>query len=125
MNMELSGRRKPSLEKFQRTPDNEPIEHSSVGIGLNAAIVAVADNEPVALVVRGEADSIGATDILPFGPFNPREHRTLEGGLGLGFTIKPVWTSVTQSSSTHLRIAGAMPSTATRHRTSSPSGISH
>ena len=81
MNMELSGRRKPSLEKFQRTPDNEPIEHSSVGIGLNAAIVAVADNEPVALVVRGEADSIGATDILPFGPFNPREHRTLEGGL--------------------------------------------
>ena len=81
MNMELSGRRKPSLEKFQRTPDSQPAEHSSVGIGLNAAIIAVADNEPVALVVRGETDSIGATDILPFGPFNPREHRTLEGGL--------------------------------------------
>jgi hypothetical protein len=81
MNMELSGRRKPSLEKFQRTPDSQPDEHSSVGIGLNAAIIAVADNEPVALVVRGDTDSIGATDILPFGPFNPREHRTLEGGL--------------------------------------------
>ena len=81
MNMELSGRRKPSLEKFQRTPDSQPAEHSSVGIGLNAAIIAVADNEPVALVVRGDTDSIGATDILPFGPFNPREHRTLEGGL--------------------------------------------
>ena len=54
MNMELSGRRKPSLEKFQRTPDSQPAEHSSVGIGLNAAIIAVADNEPVALVVRGD-----------------------------------------------------------------------
>jgi hypothetical protein len=81
MNMELSGRRKPSLDKFQRAPDNEPDERTFVGIGLNAAIVAVADNEPVALVVRGAADSIGATDVLPFGPFNPREHRTLEGGL--------------------------------------------
>jgi hypothetical protein len=81
MNMELAGRRKPSLEKFQRTPDSEPVEHASVGIGLNAAIIAVSDNEPVALVVRGEPNSIGATDALPFGPFNPREHRTLEGGL--------------------------------------------
>jgi len=81
MNMELTGRRKPSLEKSQRASDAETALDSSVGIGLNAAIIAVADNEPVALVVRGGADSVGATDVLPFGPFNPREHRTLEGGL--------------------------------------------
>jgi hypothetical protein len=56
-------------------------EHAAVGIGLNAAIVAVLDNEPVALAVRGDPDSAGATDGLPFGPFSPREHRTLEGGL--------------------------------------------
>src|SRR6185437_1980641 len=81
MNMELSGRRKPTPEPSHRTPEADTEQALSVGIGLNAAIVAVAENEPVALVVRGDADSIGATDILPFGPFNPVEHRTLEGGL--------------------------------------------
>lgn len=81
MNMELSGRRKPTPDKSQRAPDDEQHYEPSVGIGLNAAIVAVSDNEPVALVVRGEADSIGATDMLPYGPFNPRAHRTLESGL--------------------------------------------
>jgi hypothetical protein len=81
MNMELSGRGKPSPEKSQRVIARETTDHQPVGIGLNAAIVAVLDNEPVVLVVRKEPDSAGATDVLPFGPFNPREHRTLEGGL--------------------------------------------
>jgi hypothetical protein len=81
MNMELSGRAKPSPDKSQRVLARDKTEHDSVGIGLNAAIVAVLDNEPVALVVRKDADSAGATDVLPFGPFSPREHRTLEGGL--------------------------------------------
>jgi hypothetical protein len=81
MNMELSGRGKPSPEKSQRAHVRSETEHAAVGIGLNAAIVAVLDNEPVALAVRGEPDSAGATDGLPFGPFSPREHRTLEGGL--------------------------------------------
>jgi len=81
MNMELSGRRKPTPDKSQRAPDDEQDFEPSVGIGLNAAIVAVSENEPVALVVRREPDSIGATDVLPYGPFNPREHRTLESGL--------------------------------------------
>jgi hypothetical protein len=54
---------------------------ASVEIGLNAAIVAVANNEPVALIIRGESDVAGATDGLPFGPFSPREHRTFEIGL--------------------------------------------
>ncbi len=52
-----------------------------VEIGLNAAIVAVADNEPVVLIIRNEADVAGATDGLPFGPFSPLQHRTFEGGL--------------------------------------------
>lgn len=52
-----------------------------VEIGLNAAIVAVSNNEPVALIVREEPDAAGATDGLPFGPFNPKTHRTLESGL--------------------------------------------
>ncbi|MBS0249702.1 MAG: NAD regulator [Proteobacteria bacterium] len=81
MNMELSGRRKPTPDKSQRAPEEERDYDPSVGIGLNAAIVAVSDNEPVALVVRAEPDSIGATDMLPYGPFNPRAHRTLESGL--------------------------------------------
>ena len=81
MNMELSGRGKPTTDKAQRLQARNNPEHSAVGIGLNAAIVAVLDNEPVVLVVRSDADSAGATDVLPFGPFNPREHRTLEGGL--------------------------------------------
>lgn len=52
-----------------------------VEIGLNAAIVAVADNEPVALVVREDDGAAAASDGLPFGPFTPRAHRTLESGL--------------------------------------------
>jgi len=56
-------------------------EVATVEIGLNAAIVAVADNEPVALIIKGEPDVAGATDGLPFGPFSPLEHRTFEMGL--------------------------------------------
>lgn len=83
MNMEFSGRGKPSPDKSKRlvATDHPDRESSAVEIGLNAAIVAVLDNEPVALIVRAEPDSAGATDMLPFGPFSPREHRTLEGGL--------------------------------------------
>lgn len=83
MNMELSGRGKPSPDKAKRllASDQDAREQSVVEIGLTAAIVAVVDNEPVALIVRGEPDSAGATDGLPFGPFSPREHRTLETGL--------------------------------------------
>jgi hypothetical protein len=54
-------------------------ETAGVEIGLNAAIVAVVDDEPVTLIVRDDGES--ETDGLPFGPFSPKEHRTLEGGL--------------------------------------------
>lgn len=64
--------------------DAEPgiaAELGGVEIGLNAAIVAVTNNEPLVLVIRNEADSAGAADGLPFGPFSPLQHRTLESGL--------------------------------------------
>ncbi|MGQ0456487.1 MAG: NUDIX hydrolase [Hyphomicrobium sp.] len=81
MNMELSARRKPTVEKSQRASIADHSSAAAIAIGLNAAIVAVLDDEPVALAVRGDSDISGAADALPFGPFNPREHRTLEGGL--------------------------------------------
>ena len=55
-------------------------EAATVEIGLNAAILAVRGNEPVVLVVRPESDPRGG-DSLPFGPFSPLDHRTLDIGL--------------------------------------------
>jgi hypothetical protein len=54
-----------------------PKEKETVSIGLSAAIVAVEGEHPSVLVVahRGEEDA------LPFGPFDPAYHRTLESGL--------------------------------------------
>ena len=49
----------------------------NVSIGLSAAILAVEGERPTVLVVAHE----GAADALPFGPFEPVEHRTLESGL--------------------------------------------
>jgi hypothetical protein len=66
--------------KAETEPHSAP-SAAGVEIGLNAAIVAVADNEPVVLIIRNDADSAGATDGLPFGPFSPLQHRTFEGGL--------------------------------------------
>ena len=48
-----------------------------VSIGLSAAIVSVADERTGVLVVH----HAGAEDALPFGPFDPLKHRTLDGGL--------------------------------------------
>lgn len=49
-----------------------------VNIGLSAAIVSVADERPSVLVVHLPND---LEDSLPFGPFDPLHHRTLESGL--------------------------------------------
>lgn len=49
-----------------------------VSIGLSAAIVSVADDQPCVLTVRPSSQ---ADDALPFGPFDPKHHRTLESGL--------------------------------------------
>lgn len=48
-----------------------------VRIGLSAAIVSVAENRPRVLMVSHP----GEPDGLPFGPFDPLAHRTLESGL--------------------------------------------
>ncbi|PKQ06258.1 MAG: NAD regulator [Alphaproteobacteria bacterium HGW-Alphaproteobacteria-11] len=54
----------------------------AVVIGLNAAIVTVSDDQPKILVVpHDETDGASGWDALPFGPFNPVRHRTLEIGL--------------------------------------------
>jgi hypothetical protein len=50
----------------------------AIEIGLNAAIVAVRDDEPLILVVSGDERS---PDLLPFGPFDPLVHRTMDSGL--------------------------------------------
>jgi len=48
-----------------------------VSIGLSAAIVSVVDERPQVLAVH----HMGTPDALPFGPFDPLGHRTLDGGL--------------------------------------------
>jgi hypothetical protein len=48
-----------------------------VSIGLSAAIVSVSEDRPCVLVVR----HLGEEDALPFGPFDPLRHRTLDSGL--------------------------------------------
>lgn len=51
---------------------------TSVEIGLNAAIVAVSDNTPRILVTR---ETAGEPEGLPYGPFDPTVHRTMEMSL--------------------------------------------
>jgi hypothetical protein len=52
----------------------------SLEIGLNAAIVAVDERQPLILVVAAGGGS-REPDGLPFGPFDPLAHRTFEAGL--------------------------------------------
>jgi hypothetical protein len=47
-----------------------------VRIGLSVAIVSVAEEQPSVLVVHQQD-----ADALPFGPFDPLHHRTLESGV--------------------------------------------
>lgn len=53
---------------------------AALEIGLAAAIVAVDDGEPLILTIPGERVGHGEVG-LPFGPFDPFRHRTLEIGL--------------------------------------------
>lgn len=60
---------------------------ATVEIGLSAAIITVRDDEPAILTVRGAPDPRKPQDVrtpspsLPFGPFTPRDHSTLDAGL--------------------------------------------
>ncbi len=56
------------------------IPNIGVNIGLNAAILSYQDKDPQILVVRPDKGS-GVAASLPFGPFTPLAHRTLEIGL--------------------------------------------
>ncbi|UNK37087.1 NAD regulator [Shinella sp. H4-D48] len=50
-----------------------------VEIGLNAAVVAISGGRPSILAIGGEGPD--SRDALPFGPFDPRQHRTFETSL--------------------------------------------
>jgi hypothetical protein len=55
---------------------------NTVIIGLNACVISVAVETPHVLVVRRDPEvRAPQTDALPFGPFEPQHHRTLEMGL--------------------------------------------
>ncbi|MCC8933682.1 MULTISPECIES: NUDIX hydrolase [Rhizobiaceae] len=51
---------------------------AEIEIGLNAAIVAINSRTPRLLVVGEDGDAL---DALPFGPFDPNRHRTMEMSL--------------------------------------------
>lgn len=60
---------------------------SQISIGLNAVIVSIIDQQPHVLLLRNNEDADqflpedNPFDVLPFGPFYPAQHRTLESGL--------------------------------------------
>jgi hypothetical protein len=59
----------------------QAVAHTVI-IGLNACIVTVGEEMPRVLVVpRNRAARAQTSDGLPFGPFEPERHRTLEIGL--------------------------------------------
>lgn len=69
----------PSHANGRISPDEANNLH--IEVGLNAAIVTVREGQPQILVVRPGTIGSGEWDTLPFGPFSPRDHRTLEIGL--------------------------------------------
>ncbi len=59
-----------------------PIRSDAViEIGLSAAIVTVHNSQPQILIASGGEPARKKWDALPFGPFSPHDHRTLEIGL--------------------------------------------
>lgn len=57
---------------------NKTEKRSVIEIGLNAAIVSLEETDPLILTVLGND---GNHDGLPFGPFDPLVHRTMEIGV--------------------------------------------
>lgn len=58
-----------------------PAADATLEIGLSAAIVTVDEIQPQILITSASGGPDRAWDTLPFGPFAPHEHRTLEIGL--------------------------------------------
>ena len=71
-----------------KTTANASSENGLV-IGLSAVIVSVENHQPKVFIVRGAEHTLSAGvqptneegDALPFGPFDPDQHPTLELGL--------------------------------------------
>lgn len=75
------GERKP-LRRVEAAPAMTPAPGAAVVIGLNAAILTVFDETPQVVVVqRVGAKREEAGNGLPFGLFEPLQHRTMEIGL--------------------------------------------
>lgn len=55
--------------------------NSPLQIGLHAAVIAVDNKTPVYLSVSGTTSNGEVLDGLPFGPYQPNQHRTLDTGL--------------------------------------------
>lgn len=76
---------------FSSGQGHSPAQTDDVGIiiGLSAVIVAVENNAPKVFIVRGAEHALSAGvkptneegDALPFGPFDPAKHTTIEMGL--------------------------------------------
>ncbi len=65
----------------QRHADTKADAAASVKLGLNAAIVSVQRGYPQILLVQRSKSEQGKANSLPYGPFTPLKHRTLEIGL--------------------------------------------
>ena len=75
---------KPADTKPKRAAADDVMQGKAVVMGLNAAIVTVSEDLPKILVVPQAGASAAASeswDALPFGPFDPLLHRTLDIGL--------------------------------------------
>ena len=85
-------------------------EHDTVGIGLNAAIVAVLDNEPVALVVAQANPTAPARPTSCRSALSARANIAhLKAACALGCAIRPASISAMPNSFIHSPIAAAMP----------------
>lgn len=57
------------------------VDRAALEIGLHAAVITVEGGSPLYLAVPGKSPSGDELDGLPFGPYRPQEHRTLDTGL--------------------------------------------
>ena len=57
------------------------VDRAALEIGLHAAVIAVEGGAPLYLAVPGKSASGDVLDGLPFGPYRPQQHRTLDTGL--------------------------------------------
>ncbi|MGI9423585.1 MAG: NUDIX hydrolase [Hyphomicrobiaceae bacterium] len=82
MTMDATHMEAGHISVSERMPETfTRLETATVEIGLSAAILSVHNDEPEVLVVRSGSNGRTGLDSLPYGPFSPINHRTLEIGL--------------------------------------------